>query len=102
MSGTSVTVTAAAQDNVSVAGVQFSLDGVSLAGEDTVYPYSVVWDTTTVPNGVHILRAVARDTAGNRGTSEISVAVNNSAPTMTYTVPANGTVSIVTIESTSK
>ncbi len=77
-----VTVSANANDNVGVAGVQFLLDGSSLGAEDTTAPYSMTWDTTTVPNGVHTLQARARDTAGNLGTSSssVTVTVSNSAP----------------------
>src|SRR5439155_922371 len=48
VSGT-VTVTAAASDNVGVVGVQFKLDGANLGAEDTTTPspYSVSWNTTT-------------------------------------------------------
>jgi len=78
----SVTVTAAASDNVGVAGVQFLLDGAPLGGEDTTAPYGVTWDTTTTSNGVHVLSARARDAAGNTGTSSSSrtVTVSNTAP----------------------
>ena len=47
-------------------------------GEDTTSPYSVSWDTTTVPNGVHTIIARARDTSGNTGDSiPVSVTVSN-------------------------
>src|SRR5207245_11161083 len=36
-----VTVSAAAADNVGVVGVQFKLDGANLGAEDLVAPYSV-------------------------------------------------------------
>ena len=65
----SVTVSAAATDNVGVAGVQFLLDGAALGSEDTTAPYSTIWDTTIASNGLHTLQARARDTAGNLGTS---------------------------------
>ncbi len=68
VSGTTA-VSADASDNVGVAGVQFKLDGADLGAEDTSAPYSVAWDTSTAPNGSHTLTAVARDTAGNTGTS---------------------------------
>src|SRR5438105_1413448 len=64
-----VTVTAAAADNVGVAGVQFLVDGTKLGAELTSSPYSVPWDTTTVADGSHALTAVARDAAGNTTTS---------------------------------
>jgi hypothetical protein len=75
-----VTVTAAASDNVSVVGVQFRLDGVNLGTEDTAAPYSVPWDTTTATNGSHTLTAVARDAAGNSTTAAaVTVTVSNTA-----------------------
>jgi glucose/arabinose dehydrogenase/PKD repeat protein/chitodextrinase len=78
----SVTVSATATDDVGVAGVRFLLDGAALGSEDTTAPYSMTWDTTTAPNGVHTLQARARDTAGNLGTSSssVTVTVSNSAP----------------------
>jgi Bacterial Ig domain len=78
----SVNVSAAATDNVGVAGVQFLLDGANLGAEDTSAPYSTTWDTTTASNGMHTLQARARDTSGNLGTSSssVTVTVNNSTP----------------------
>lgn len=71
-------VSAAASDNVGVAGVQFRLDGANLGAEDTASPYSYSWDTTTASNGSHSLTAVARDAAGNTATSPaIAVTVSN-------------------------
>jgi Big-like domain-containing protein len=64
VSGAAVTVSASAADNVAVAGVQFTLDGVNLGAEDTTSPYSVAWNTTTATNAIHSLTAVARDAAG--------------------------------------
>src|SRR5438046_130327 len=46
---------------LTVAGVQFKLDGNNLGAEDTSAPYSVSWNTTTASNGSHTLTAVARD-----------------------------------------
>jgi hypothetical protein len=76
VSGT-ITVTAAASDNIAVAGVQFQHNGVNWV-EDTTAPYSASGDTTTVPNGTYTLTAVARDAAGNRTTSApVTVTVSN-------------------------
>ena len=86
VSGTSVTVSATASDNIGIAGVQFKLDGVNYGGEDTTAPYSVNFNSTTVSNGSHALTAVARDTAGNIKTSS-SVAVtvfSNTLPIGTF------------------
>ena len=46
VSGT-VTVSAAASDDVGVAGVQFLLDGVALGAEDTTAPWAVSWNTAS-------------------------------------------------------
>src|SRR5438552_1660853 len=90
---TTVTVPAAAADNVGVVGVQFKLDGANLDAEDLVAPYSVSWNTTTVPNGAHTLKASARDAAGNATTSaSISVIVANAdatPPTVAITAPTS-------------
>src|SRR3989454_1279721 len=81
VSGTAVTVSASASDNVGVAGVQFSLDGVNLGAEDTVAPYSASWNTTLATSGTHSLTAVARDAAGNTASSAaVSVTVDNTPP----------------------
>jgi hypothetical protein len=77
----SVSVTAAANDDVGVAGVQFKLDGANLGAEDTSSPYSVSWDTTTATNASHTLTAVARDAADNAtSSSSVTATVNNTAP----------------------
>lgn len=76
-----VTITATANDNVGVVGVQFRVDGVNVGAEDTTSPYSVSWNTTTATNAAHSITAVARDAAGNTTTSSaVSVTVNNAAP----------------------
>src|SRR5437899_5078080 len=81
VSGTAVTVSASASDNVGVAGVQFKLDGVNLGAEDTVAPYSVSWNTTLAASGTHNLTAVARDAAGNTATAAaVGVTVDNTPP----------------------
>ena len=67
--GAAVTVTAAAADNMGVAGVRFLVDGVQVGVEDTVAPYSISWDTTTVTDGSYTLTAIARDAAGNTTTA---------------------------------
>src|SRR5262249_8384147 len=73
-----VNVTADARDNVSVAGVQFFVDGSAAGVEDTTAPYGVQWDTRTVGNGSHTLTARARDGAGNTATSAgVTVNVSN-------------------------
>src|SRR5947207_6338413 len=90
VSGSSVTVSANASDNVGVVGVQFKLDGANLGSEDSGAPYSASWDTTSIANGTHTLTAVARDAAGNQTTSTaLTVTVGNSSTTTTN--PTNPT-----------
>jgi subtilisin family serine protease len=91
VSGT-VTVSATAADNTSVARVEFYRDGSTLLAIDTTSPYSISWDTTTLAAGSHALTAKAYDAAGNVTTSASrSVTVKDiTAPTVTFTSPANG------------
>jgi len=108
VSGTTVTVSATAADNIGVAGVQFKVDGASVGAEDTVSPYSVTWNSTTVANGSHTLTAVARDAAGNTTTATgvtvtVTNAVDNTAPTVSMTAPTGGSTvsgSSVTVSAT--
>jgi glucose/arabinose dehydrogenase len=65
LSGT-VTVTATGTDNVGVVAMEFQVDGATLGSEDTAAPFEASWDTSTVPPGQHVVRARARDAAGNR------------------------------------
>jgi len=93
VSGT-IMVAVTATDNVGVASVTVSVDGIDL-GTDTTTPYTLVWDTTTVTNGSHTLRATARDVAGNTTSASITVTVSNlgtdtTPPTTTITAPASG------------
>jgi hypothetical protein len=94
VSGSAVTVTADATDSGGIAGVQFKLDGANLNAEETEFPYSISWNSTTAANGAHTITAVARDWSGNSTTSAaIGVTVNNAsagAPTVTMTAPSNG------------
>lgn len=91
VSGSNVTVSANASDNVGVAGVQFKLDGANLGVEDTTAPYSTIWNTTSYLNAAYSITAVARDSAGNTTTStSVSATVNNVVPT-TSTTPTTTT-----------
>jgi hypothetical protein len=95
VSGT-VSVTANASDNVSVASVQFQLDGANVGGLDTASPFSYSWSSTTASNGSHTLRAIAKDSAGNSTTSAaVTVTVSNTTtdttpPTVSISAPASG------------
>jgi ribosomal protein L11 len=73
----SVTLAATASDDVGVAGVEFTLDGVSLGAAVTAAPYALAWNTVGVANGPHVLAAVARDAAGNQRTASVNLIVTN-------------------------
>lgn len=85
-----VQVSATASDNQAVARVELYADQ-TLLGTATTAPYALSWDTTTVANGSITLTANAYDTAGNVAQSAgRTVTVDNTAPTVAITSPANG------------
>ena len=59
-----LSITAAASDEVGVAAVEFQVDGLPLA-EDMAAPYEAALDTAAHAAGQHVVRARARDAAGN-------------------------------------
>jgi hypothetical protein len=66
---------------------------------DTTAPYSCTYDTTTVPDGLYDLRAIATDNASHATTSAVlaNVRVDNTAPTAGMTdpgTPLHGTVTL--------
>ena len=73
----SITLSATASDNNSVAGVQFFVDGTAIGGEITTQPFQISWNTSGLPNGAHAISAKAWDAAGLTTTS-IAVTVNSS------------------------
>lgn len=66
----------AASDDVGVTGVDVFLDGRFLNREHYA-PWACVLDTTSIANGPHTLRAVARDASGNTSDASIRVVVAN-------------------------
>src|SRR5436190_4878492 len=82
-----VTASVTSVGALTVAGVQFKLDGNNLGAEDTSAPYSVSWNTTTAGNGSHTLTAVARDSLGMLWTSDpVTVRVFNDATQTSVTI----------------
>lgn len=72
-----VTLTTTASDAGGISEVRFLVDGV-VVGSDTTSPYSFDWDTSTVTDGQHTLRAEAQDQAGNTAqSSDVDVTVAN-------------------------
>jgi hypothetical protein len=74
----SIPLSATAADvGSSVVKVDFLVDG-TVVGTSTTSPYSVMWNTASVPNGSHTVAARATDGAGNVTTSAgVSVTVSN-------------------------
>jgi hypothetical protein len=89
VSGT-IQVSATANDNVGIAKVEFYRGSSKLLGTATNVPYVISWDTGTGEDGKRALTAVAHDMAGNKTTSgAVSVTIDNNAPKVTITKPAN-------------
>ncbi len=90
------TLSANASDNVAVFGVQFKLNGGNLGAEDTTYPYSITFDSTTQLNGAYSLSALARDAAGNHANSPaVAISINN-APIVSSISISPATLSLST------
>jgi hypothetical protein len=77
--------------------VQFIVNGNTL-GTDTTAPFTLNWNTTSVPDGAATIQVVVTDMAGNSTTSPLrDVTVDNVAPTPTLANPGqnlSGTVSL--------
>jgi uncharacterized repeat protein (TIGR03803 family) len=87
-----VTITAAASDNVGVTSVEF-YDGGTLKGADTTAPYTYDWSFTSADNGTHTWTARACDAAQNVSTSSpvtLTVSIDITPPTVAISSPANG------------
>ena len=69
-----VVLEADANDDDSVSGVRFLVDGAPVANVLS-YPYRAFWDTRSVSPGAHTITAEAVDPAGNVGKKEAAVAV---------------------------
>ena len=62
----SLDIGATATDNVGVVSMEFQVDGVQVGGGlDTSSPYGTTVDTSQYASGQHVIRARARDAAGN-------------------------------------
>ena len=84
-----------ASDNVGVSSVTLYVDGKS-AGSSSASPFTISWNSATVPNGSHTLMVTAKDAAGNTSSSSIQVNVSNVSgsditnPTVNISSPSNG------------
>ncbi|MEJ5171595.1 MAG: Ig-like domain-containing protein, partial [Fimbriimonadales bacterium] len=82
-----------AQDNVGVRTVRFFVND-TLIRTFTSAPYEMDWSSASVPDGAHVLKAVAEDAAGNRSTAQVNVQVvnnvDNTPPTVSFRFPRTG------------
>jgi Big-like domain-containing protein/CHRD domain-containing protein len=89
------TATASSTYNLTIMGVEFEVDGASVATV-TSSPYTFSWDSTKVANGNHTISAIATDSASDMMTSTgVSVNVQNPAaatamaPAQLFPTPAS-------------
>ncbi len=87
-----VTIAASATSTIRVTGVQFQVDGKTIASKDTTSPYSTSWASTTMANGTHTLTAIATDAQGhsNKSSEQVNV-TNTTGSTGGSTPPPTGT-----------
>jgi len=79
--------------------VEFLVDG-KIVGTATTAPYSISWDSATVPGGSHTISARAVDAAGNQATASVTVTVLPSLPTPPGTVRASSDIFRVRVDGT--
>jgi YD repeat-containing protein len=90
VSGSAVTIAAAAGDDGAVTKVDLAVDGTVLASK-TAAPYTTTWNSTTATNQTHTITATATDDAGTATTVSRTVTVDNTAaPTLSIFSPTAG------------
>lgn len=73
-----VALSASATDDVGVVKVEFRVDDTLVGSDgDGSDGWSVVWDSTSVPDGTVTVSAAAEDTAGQSSADSVSVTVGN-------------------------
>lgn len=74
VSGT-VNITGTASDNVGVTSISVTVNG-ALIGSGSGTTFNVAWNTANYADGVYTIQVVAKDAAGNTGSSAVSVTKN--------------------------
>jgi hypothetical protein len=97
ISGANVTLTASSTDLVAITGVQFKVDGANVGSSGSSSPYSITWNSASVPDGPHVLSAIAADGAGNIATSSVNVTVRNNPPVISVISSGTPTATAATI-----
>jgi hypothetical protein len=62
--------------DIALVDVEILIDNVSLATL-TALPFEIDWDTQSLPDGTHTIKAIAKDKSGNVTNAEIQVTVKN-------------------------
>lgn len=70
---------------------KLTVDGALLCAWNATGQYSYSWNTSTVDDGLHVLKLEAFDNYGNMAKHEISVIVDNTSPKVEIQWPLNGT-----------
>ena len=65
-----------ATDSFGVKSVEFKINGISI-GIDTVIPYTVMWNTNLMSDGIYSIEAIATDISDLISATSISVEVDN-------------------------
>ena len=84
-----IPLSANATDDVGVSSVEFDVDGAPIG---TLYssPYSLTWNSTSVPDGTHTITARATDTNGAESIDSANIDVDNTPPDISLDAkPAN-------------
>jgi hypothetical protein len=74
-----VTLSAAATDDVGVTSVEFLVDGAAASGPIAAQPFQWDWVTRQL-SGIHTITAVARDAAGHETSTSVQVTVVEDDP----------------------
>jgi formylglycine-generating enzyme required for sulfatase activity len=72
------------------AHMQFFLDG-GLLVDDKAAPFQHDWDSKDADDGAHTLKAVAYASGGATGSATLKVTVDNTPPTVAFTLPLDNT-----------
>lgn len=72
----SVPLSATTSGGAGIDRVEYTVNG-AVVGTATTAPYSVTWDSTTVPDGDHLITATAYDVAGTSAEDAVGVRVAN-------------------------
>src|SRR3972149_1639542 len=84
-----VSVSATATDDTSVARVEFLVDNIPQS-TDTTSPYSFSWNSANFTDGSHTVSARAFDGSNGSAISNLTVTVDNALPTVSISTPASG------------